>query len=120
MSWGYPTALAALFMTDIAREYLKNSNGWAVCSGPGVVAMDKGAARSMTSTTLARDVYAFPFGQRGFMAGLGRRLEDHPYPVGSLNRRTTDWVPFIGVDDNRPCRFGLSQWYIRWQVWGQV
>jgi len=49
-------------MTDIAREYLKNSNGWAVCSGPGVVAMDKGAARSMTSTTLARDVYAFPFG----------------------------------------------------------
>lgn len=33
--------------------------------------MDKGAAASMTSTTLSQDVYAFPFGQKGLMAGLG-------------------------------------------------
>ena len=33
--------------------------------------MDKGAAASMTSTTLTQDVYAFPFGQRGLMASLG-------------------------------------------------
>ena len=29
-----------------------------------VVVMDKGAAESMTSTTLPQDVYALPFGQR--------------------------------------------------------
>ena len=33
--------------------------------------MDKGEAASFTSTTLTQDVYAFPFGQRGLMAGLG-------------------------------------------------
>jgi lipid-binding SYLF domain-containing protein len=33
--------------------------------------MDKGAAASMTSTTLSEDVYAIPFGQKGLMAGLG-------------------------------------------------
>lgn len=33
--------------------------------------LDKGAAASMTSTTLTQDVYAIPFGQHGLMAGLG-------------------------------------------------
>jgi lipid-binding SYLF domain-containing protein len=33
--------------------------------------VDKGAAKSTTSTTLKQDVYAFPFGQKGLMAGLG-------------------------------------------------
>jgi lipid-binding SYLF domain-containing protein len=33
--------------------------------------MDKGAAASATSTSLTQDVYAFPFGQKGLMAGLG-------------------------------------------------
>ena len=70
MPWAVPNALAALFLTDIALEYLKNSNGWAIGSEPGVVVMDKAAARSMTSTTLKLDVNAFPFGQRSFMAGL--------------------------------------------------
>lgn len=62
---------ALFFMTDAALKYLQNSNGWAIGSGPSVVVMDKGTAASMTSTTLTQDVYAFPFGQRGLMAGLG-------------------------------------------------
>jgi lipid-binding SYLF domain-containing protein len=62
---------ALFFMTDSALTYLQNSDGWAIGSGPSVVVMDKGAAASMTSTTLTQDVYAFPFGQRGLMAGLG-------------------------------------------------
>lgn len=62
---------ALFFMTDSALQYLKDSDGWSIGSGPSVVVMDKGAAASMTSTTLTQDVYAFPFGQRGLMAGLG-------------------------------------------------
>jgi lipid-binding SYLF domain-containing protein len=58
-------------MTDKALTYLTNSGGWAIGSGPSVVVMDKGAAANMTSTTLTQDVYAFPFGQKGLMAGLG-------------------------------------------------
>jgi lipid-binding SYLF domain-containing protein len=38
---------------------------------PSVVVVDKGKAMSTTSTTIAKDVYAFPFGQKGLMAGLG-------------------------------------------------
>ncbi len=62
---------ALFFMTDSALQYLQSSDGWSIGSGPSVVVMDKGAAASMTSTTLTQDVYAFPFGQRGLMAGLG-------------------------------------------------
>jgi len=47
------------------------SGGWAIGSGPSVVVLDKGAAKSLTTTTLTQDVYAFPFGQRGLMAGIG-------------------------------------------------
>jgi len=59
------------FMTDSALKYLQDSDGWAIGSGPSVVVMDKGAAASLTSTTLSQDVYAFPFGQHGLMAGIG-------------------------------------------------
>ncbi|HUN41631.1 MAG TPA: lipid-binding SYLF domain-containing protein [Acetobacteraceae bacterium] len=59
------------FMNNRALDYLRRSNGWAIGSGPSVVVADKGIARSLTSTTLTQDVYAFPFGQKGLMAGLG-------------------------------------------------
>jgi lipid-binding SYLF domain-containing protein len=62
---------ALFFMTDSALSYLSKSHGWAIGSGPSVVVLDKGAAASMTSTTLSQDVYAIPFGQTGLMAGLG-------------------------------------------------
>jgi lipid-binding SYLF domain-containing protein len=62
---------ALFFMTASSLDYLKKSDGWAIGSGPSVVVVDKGAAASTTSTTLSQDVYAFPFGQKGLMAGLG-------------------------------------------------
>lgn len=62
---------ALFFMTESALKYLRSSDGWSVGSGPSVVVMDQGKAASMTSTTLTQDVYAFPFGQSGLMAGLG-------------------------------------------------
>jgi len=68
---GQSFSYALFFMNDKALKYLKDSDGWSIGSGPSVVVVDKGAAMSTTSTTLAKDVYAFPFGQKGLMAGLG-------------------------------------------------
>jgi lipid-binding SYLF domain-containing protein len=58
-------------MTDDALSYLNSSNGWSVGVGPSVVVVDAGMGKSMTTTTLKSDVYAFIFGQQGLMAGLG-------------------------------------------------
>jgi lipid-binding SYLF domain-containing protein len=36
-----------------------------------VVVMDEGKAKSTTTTSMKDDIYAFIFGQKGLMAGLG-------------------------------------------------
>jgi lipid-binding SYLF domain-containing protein len=68
---GQSFSYALFFMNDKALAYLDKSDGWAIGSGPSVVVIDKGKAASTTTTTLTEDVYAFPFGQKGLMAGLG-------------------------------------------------
>jgi lipid-binding SYLF domain-containing protein len=62
---------ALFLMTDAALTYLDNSAGWEVGVGPSIVVVDEGVARTLTSTTLRKDVYAFIFNQKGLMAGLG-------------------------------------------------
>src|ERR1700692_2428167 len=47
---------ALFFMTNSALSYLANSHGWSIGAGPSVVVLDKGAAASITSTTLTQDV----------------------------------------------------------------
>lgn len=66
-SFGY----ILFFMNEKAMEYLDNSDGWEVGVGPSIVVMDKGAAKSLTTTTGRSNVYAFIFSQQGLMAGLG-------------------------------------------------
>jgi lipid-binding SYLF domain-containing protein len=68
---GQSFSYALFFMNEKALDYLRKSNGWAIGSGPSVVVVDKGKAMSTTSTTISEDVYAFPFGQKGLMAGIG-------------------------------------------------
>ena len=65
-SFGY----VMFFMNEKALEYLDNSSGWEVGVGPSIVVMDKGAGKSLTTTTGRSDVYAFIFSQQGLMAGL--------------------------------------------------
>jgi lipid-binding SYLF domain-containing protein len=62
---------ALFFMTDDALAYLDRSGGFEIGVGPSVVVVDEGVGKSMTSTTLTKEVYAFIFDQRGLMAGLG-------------------------------------------------
>ena len=66
-SFGY----ALFLMNDKAIEYLSKSDGWEIGVGPSIVIVDKGVAKTLTTTTLKDDVYAFIFDQKGLMAGLG-------------------------------------------------
>ncbi len=66
-SFGYVLFL----MTNSAVHYLNRSGGWEIGVGPSVVVADEGVARTLTSTTLKSDVYAFIFNQNGLMAGVG-------------------------------------------------
>lgn len=66
-SFGY----ALIFMKPSALDYLKKSAGWELGVGPSIVVVDKGAARSLSTTTAKSDIYAFFFDQKGLMAGLG-------------------------------------------------
>jgi len=58
-------------MNDQALQYLDRSDGWEIGVGPSIVVLDKGTGKSVTSTTLTKDVYAFIFNQKGLMAGVG-------------------------------------------------
>lgn len=60
-----------MFMDESSLAYLDKSEGWEIGTGPSIVIVDKGMGKSMTSTTLKSGVYAFIFGQKGLMAGIG-------------------------------------------------
>lgn len=62
---------ALFFMHNGDLDYLRKSRGWEIGSGPSLVIVDTGMAKSLTTTTLRKGVYAFIFSQRGLMAGLG-------------------------------------------------
>src|SRR5687767_2080129 len=68
---GQKYGYAMIFMNAKALEQLDNKNGFEVGVGPSVVLVDEGMAKTTTTTTLKDDVYAFVFGQKGLMAGLG-------------------------------------------------
>lgn len=62
---------ALFFMSDADLAYLNRSGGWEIGVGPSVVIVDEGMARSFTTTTMQKGIYAVAFNQRGLMAGMG-------------------------------------------------
>ena len=66
-SFGY----AMFLMTEEDVSYLEKSAGWEVGVGPTVVVVDEGVARNLSTSTAKEDIYAFIFGQKGLMAGIG-------------------------------------------------
>jgi lipid-binding SYLF domain-containing protein len=75
-SWGLQAGIqkygyALFFMNKKAMESLKNRKGWELGTGPSIVVVDAGLAKSLTTTTLKDDVYAVIFDQKGLMAGIG-------------------------------------------------
>ena len=68
---GQKYGYAMFFMNAKALDQLDNANGFEVGVGPSIVVVDEGMGKSTTTKTLKDDVYAFIFGQKGLMAGLG-------------------------------------------------
>jgi lipid-binding SYLF domain-containing protein len=66
-SFGY----VLFFMDNASRAYLDKSEGWEVGVGPSIVIVDEGMGKTMSTTTAQKGVYAFIFGQKGLMAGMG-------------------------------------------------
>jgi lipid-binding SYLF domain-containing protein len=62
---------ALFFMNDNALQQIDKAEGFEIGVGPTVVVIDQGMAKSMTTTTMKDDIYAFIFDQKGLMAGLG-------------------------------------------------
>ncbi len=62
---------AMFLMNDSAMAYLRNTDGFEIGVGPSIVVVDQGMARSISTTTLSADIYAFVFDQSGLMAGAG-------------------------------------------------
>ncbi|HEY3888312.1 MAG TPA: lipid-binding SYLF domain-containing protein [Caulobacteraceae bacterium] len=74
-SWGLQIggqdfSYALFFMTDSSLDYLRRSGGFAAGTGPSITVINQGGAAEANTTTLTRDVYAFPFNGRGLMADL--------------------------------------------------
>lgn len=62
---------ALFFMNEKALGQINKAEGFEVGVGPSVVVVDQGMAAQTTTTTLDDDIYAFIFGQKGLMAGIG-------------------------------------------------
>ena len=61
----------SLLFRRVHAQALNATQGFEVGVGPSVVVVDQGMAKSMTTTTVTEDVYAFVFAQKGLMAGIG-------------------------------------------------
>ena len=68
---GQQYGYAMFFMNSKALDDFVKASGFEVGVGPSVVLVDEGMAKTTTTTTLKDDIYAFVFGQKGLMAGLG-------------------------------------------------
>jgi lipid-binding SYLF domain-containing protein len=68
---GQQYGYAMFFMNEKALAQLDNAKGFEVGVGPSVVVVDEGMAKTTTTSTLKDDIYAFVFGQKGLMAGIG-------------------------------------------------
>lgn len=66
-AYGY----ALFFMDDASVQYLDNSDGWELGTGPSLVVLDTGFGKNLSTTTLQKGVYAFIFDQKGLMGGIG-------------------------------------------------
>lgn len=75
-SYGFQAGVQAfgyvlLFMDDESLKSFEDSAGFELGVGPSVVVLDAGFAKSFSTTTLRKGIYAFIFDQKGLMGGLG-------------------------------------------------
>lgn len=61
---------ALFFIDQKSLDYLKKSDGWEIGSSPGVVLVDKGIERTISTNTAKSGIYAFFFSPKGLMADI--------------------------------------------------
>src|SRR6266513_2018477 len=88
-SYGFQAGVQAVgyvlfFMDDASVQYLDNSAGFELGTGPSLVVLDAGFGKNLSSTTLQKGIYAFIFDQKGLMGGVGiqgsKITRINPYP----------------------------------------
>ena len=62
---------ALFFMDQGVRDYVDDSDGWEIGTGPSVVVLDEGWATKAGTTVSSEGIHAVFFNQSGLMAGLG-------------------------------------------------
>jgi lipid-binding SYLF domain-containing protein len=62
---------AMFFMDAKALDAIDSAQGFEVGVGPTLVVADEGMAKTTSTNALKDDIYAFVFGQKGLMAGVG-------------------------------------------------
>ena len=75
-SYGFQAGIQAygyvlFFMDNESLQYLDDSAGFELGTGPSLVVLDEGFGKNFSTTTLKSGIYAFIFDQRGLMGGLG-------------------------------------------------
>ncbi|HSF58184.1 MAG TPA: YSC84-related protein [Candidatus Binatia bacterium] len=75
-SYGFQAGVQAFgyvlfFMDEASVQYLDNSAGWEIGTGPSLVVLDAGFGKVLSTTTLQKGVYALIFDQKGLMGGIG-------------------------------------------------
>ena len=75
-SYGFQAGVQAFgyvlfFMDNASLQYLDNSAGFELGTGPSLVVLDAGFGKNISTTTLQKGVYAFIFDQKGLMGGVG-------------------------------------------------
>jgi lipid-binding SYLF domain-containing protein len=75
-SYGFQAGIQAFgyvmfFMDEASVQYLNNSAGWEIGTGPTLVVLDAGFGKVLSTTTLQKGVYALVFDQKGLMGGIG-------------------------------------------------
>jgi lipid-binding SYLF domain-containing protein len=75
-SYGFQAGIQAFgyvlfFMDDASLQYIDNTAGWELGTGPSLVVLDAGFGKVLSTTTLQKGVYAFIFDQKGLMGGAG-------------------------------------------------
>ena len=58
-------------MTEKALAHLDRTGGFELGAGPTLTVVDEGFAKTITTTTARSDVYAFSYGAKGLMGGMG-------------------------------------------------
>jgi lipid-binding SYLF domain-containing protein len=62
---------AMFLMNEKAISALGANEGFEVGAGPSLVVVDQGMAKTVSTTTISNDIYAFIFSQKGLMGGAG-------------------------------------------------